>query len=67
VRLLNAGSKYIEYISRIRNTAMHSGYGHNEMNETISQNMQSFNKQNVITAQYIISRDCPTCSNLRGK
>jgi hypothetical protein len=51
--------KHLEYISRIRNIAIVM-FRQNEINETMSQNMQSLNKQNVDNVQYKISRDHPT-------
>jgi hypothetical protein len=63
--LLLTGMKYLEYISRIRNTKMISS-NNNESNETMSQNMQSLKEQNVDNVQYRISRDRPKIQLMRN-
>jgi hypothetical protein len=67
--MLNARSKYLEYISRIRNTAM-SMFRQKQNQWTIVHNMWSLNKQNVNNEQYKISRDRPNNKakgELKGK
>ncbi len=51
--------KYLEYISRVRNTAVIM-IRQWRNNQTASKNIQSTNEQHVNSVQYTISRDCPT-------